>query len=133
MKKMNPVVHFEIPAENRQRIVNFYSEVFGWEAQMMGEEMGEYVVVTTSETDDNGRPKMAGTINGGFYLKSYAKPPHYPSVVIAVDDIDESIQRIKNAGGEVVDNPVDIPGVGKFVSFTDSEGNRLSILKPLMP
>ena len=66
---MNPVVHFEMPAENMQRISDFYAEVFDWQSQLMGEEMGNYIVVTTSETDDTGRPKMPGTINGGFYQK----------------------------------------------------------------
>jgi len=54
---------------------------------------GNYVVVTTSENDDIGRPKMAGTINGGFYLVKKDDPPHYPSVVIAVEDINESIKK----------------------------------------
>ena len=71
---MNPVVHFEMPAENMQRIADFYSKLFGWQPQMMGEEMGNYVVVTTSEADDSGRPKMPGTINGGFYPKHEGKP-----------------------------------------------------------
>jgi predicted enzyme related to lactoylglutathione lyase len=44
---MNPVVHFEMPAENMQRLTDFYNNVFGWQHQMMGEEMGNYVVVTT--------------------------------------------------------------------------------------
>ncbi len=97
---MNPVVHFEMPAENMQRITDFYNDVFGWQSQIMGEEMGNYVVVTTSETDDKGRPKMSGTINGGFYPKHEGKPPFCPSFVIAVDDINETIIKIKKANGK---------------------------------
>jgi uncharacterized protein len=52
---MNPVVHFEIPAEDRKRMVDFYTHVFGWRARMLGPEMGNYVVVTTTEVDDSGR------------------------------------------------------------------------------
>jgi len=129
---MNPVVHFEMPAENMQRISDFYAEVFGWQSQLMGEEMGNYIVVTTSETDDKGRPKMPGTINGGFYQKKESKPPYCPSFVIAVDDINESIIKIKRANGKIPGDPVEIPGIGTYISFIDTEGNRLSILKPLM-
>jgi predicted enzyme related to lactoylglutathione lyase len=129
---MNPVVHFEMPAENMQRMTDFYTEVFGWQSQMMGEEMGSYVVVTTSETDDKDRPKMPGTINGGFYPKHEGKPPYCPSFVIAVDDINESIKKIERANGKVLGDPVEIPGVGTYISFIDTEGNRLNILKPLM-
>ena len=131
MKKMNPVVHFEMPADDKKRMADFYSNVFGWQTQMMGKEMGNYVVVSTTETDKNGRPINPGAINGGFYEKQSAKPPHVPSVVIAVDNIEDHMRRIADAGGKVIDQPVDIPGIGKYVSFTDTEGNRVSILQPL--
>jgi predicted enzyme related to lactoylglutathione lyase len=65
MSKMNPVVHFEMPAENRKRMSDFYTKVFGWQTQQLGPEMGEYVVVSTTESGEDGRPKMTGAINGG--------------------------------------------------------------------
>ena len=132
MKKMNPVVHFEMPAEDTKRMTDFYTKAFGWDTQVMGDEMGNYVVVTTSENDDIGIPKMAGTINGGFYLVKKDDPPHYPSVVIAVEDIDESIKKVLAAGGKIIGEPVEIPTIGMYVSFIDTEGNRVSILQPSM-
>ena len=42
MSKMNPVVHFEMPAENRKRMAQFYTNVFGWKIQQLGPEMGNY-------------------------------------------------------------------------------------------
>ena len=128
--KMNPVVHFEMPAEDRTRMANFYSKAFGWQTQMLGPEMGDYVVVTTTESDDGG-PKHPGAINGGFFLKKDDWPSQSPSVVIAVDDIDKSMKTVKEAGGKILGDPMDIPGVGKYVSFVDTEGNRVSMLKPL--
>ena len=132
MKKMNPVVHFEMPAEDRVRMATFYSNVFGWQTQLMGEEMGNYVTVATSETDDKGRPKMPGAINGGFFPKRDDMAAQYPSIVIAVDDIKESIQKVTQAKGKVLGEPMEIPGVGQFVSFIDTEGNRASLLQPKM-
>jgi predicted enzyme related to lactoylglutathione lyase len=129
---MNPVVHFEMPAEDRKRMVDFYTKVFGWQAQMMGEEMGNYVTVTTSETDEKGRPKMPGTINGGFYPKREDWPAQYPSIVIAVDDIKEAIRKVTGAGGKVLGETMPIPGIGSYVSFIDTEGNRVSILQTLI-
>ena len=86
MTKMHPVVHFEMPAEDKNRMAKFYQEAFGWKTQMLGPEMGEYVVVTTAESDAKpGAP--AGAINGGFYSKRPDWPPQYPSIVIAVDDV----------------------------------------------
>jgi predicted enzyme related to lactoylglutathione lyase len=132
MKKMNPVVHFEMPAEDRQRMADFYSKVFGWETQMMGEDMGNYVLATTTERDPNTRmPITPGSINGGFYQKTPDMPSAYPSVVIAVDDVKASMKDILDAGGNVLGEPMDIPGVGAYVSFIDTEGNRVSILQPV--
>ncbi|HEY3369755.1 MAG TPA: VOC family protein [Prolixibacteraceae bacterium] len=130
MKKMNPVVHFEMPAEDRKRMAEFYNHVFGWQTQMLGEEMGNYVLVTTSDADENGRPKDAGMINGGFYPK-HEDAPH-PSLVIAVDDIKESMKDIELAGGKVLGEPMEIPGYGLYISFIDTENNRVSLMQPFM-
>ncbi len=130
---MNPVVHFEMPAEDKKRMSDFYTKVFGWKAQMMGPEMGNYVVVSTSEVDDKGMPKEPGRINGGFFDKS--KGNEHPSVVIAVDDIHAAMKNIEQSGGKIVGGskpgqPDDIPGVGLYIAFKDTEGNRVGILQP---
>ncbi|HWP12891.1 MAG TPA: VOC family protein [Ramlibacter sp.] len=126
---MNPVVHFELPYENRERVARFYQSAFDWQLQMLGEEMGNYVVATTAKTDAKpGAP--AGAINGGFYPKKPDWPAQYPSVVIAVPDVNAAMDRVTAAGGKVLGEPMDIPGVGRYVSFFDTEDNRLSILQP---
>ena len=127
---MNPVVHFEMPFENRERMANFYTSAFGWQTQMLGPEMGNYVLATTTETDETG-PKKPGAINGGFFSKNPDWPAQHPSIVIAVDDIEDAAKKIQDAGGQVLGEPMEIPGVGQYVSFTDTEGNRVSMLQPL--
>ena len=129
MSKMNPVVHFEMPAEDRKRMADFYTRAFGWRTQQLGEEMGNYVLVTTTDSDENG-PKKPGAINGGFFTKTNDMPAQFPSVVIAVDDIKASMAAVKQAGGKVLGEPMEIPGVGHYVSFFDTEGNRVSMLQP---
>ena len=128
-KDMNPVVHFEMPAEDRKRMAQFYTKAFGWQTEMLGPDMNDYVVVTTTESDDNG-PKTPGAINGGFFPKKEDWPAQYPSVVIAVDDIEVAMDKVSDAGGKVLGEPMEIPGIGQYVSFSDTEGNRVSMLKP---
>ena len=127
---MNPVIHFEMPAQDRQRMAKFYEKAFEWQTRMLGPDMGEYVVVTTTESDDQG-PKKPGAINGGSFVKDAKKPGQYPSVVIAVDDLDKAMKKVAQAGGKVLGDPMDIPGIGRYVAFTDTEGNRVSMMKPL--
>ena len=135
MKKMNPVVHFEMPASDRGRMTKFYETVFGWKTQQLGSEMGDYVVVSTTEVDEQNRPKIPGAINGGFFQKS--DDNQHPSVVIAVDDIRQAMEEVKAAGGVVIGGykkdgePDEIPGVGMYASFIDTEGNRVSLLQPI--
>lgn len=126
--KMDSVVHFEMPYEDKERLIKFYSQAFGWQMTKMGEEMGGYVTAATTETDANRMIRKPGAINGGFYPKDDNAP--CPSVVVAVDDIREGMKRVVAAGGKVLADPVEIPGIGLYVSFLDSEGNRLSLLQP---
>lgn len=126
---MNPVVHFEMPAEDRKRMSEFYAKTFGWKTEQLGPEMGNYVTVQTSETDERGFPKRPGMINGGFYDKTEEAP--VPSLVIAVDDIKEHVKKVQAAGGKILSDVMPIPGVGDFVTFLDTEGNRVSMLQPL--
>jgi predicted enzyme related to lactoylglutathione lyase len=130
---MNPVVHFEIPAEDTKRMSAFYTQAFGWRTQALGPEMGNYVLVQTTETDKNGFPKEPGRINGGFAAKS--KDFQSINLVIGVDDIREAMKKVAEAGGTVLGGqkpgePDEIPGVGLYASFIDTEGNRVGLLQP---
>jgi predicted enzyme related to lactoylglutathione lyase len=129
--KMNPVVHFEMPYEDCERLVEFYTQAFGWQMQKLGEDMGNYVTAATTETDENMMVKRPGAINGGFFPKKADWPAQYPSVVIEVDDIKEARKKVAEAGGTVLGDPMEIPGIGQYVSFTDTEGNRVGILQPV--
>ncbi len=129
---MDPVIHFEMPFDNRDRMAKFYQSVFGWATEKMGAEMGNYVMATTTESGKKG-PKKPGAINGGFFPKSADGPQPVPSIVIAVADIKRAMKKIAGAGGQVLGEPMPIPGVGSYVSFLDTEGNRCSVLMPLPP
>jgi predicted enzyme related to lactoylglutathione lyase len=131
---MDPVVHFEMPYEDRQRMADFYSKAFGWKAQLFGPEMGDYATVQTGPTDEKGnRPTEPGYINGGLFKRVDAKS--VPSIVISVKDIHASMKKAADAGAEVLGGqkgpgePDDIPGVGLYASFIDTEGNRIGMLQ----
>ena len=133
MSNMNPVVHFEMPYDGIEWPTSIQRLSVG-NHQLLGPEMGNYVVVATSENDEKtGRPRNPGVINGGFFART--KDTHYPSVVIAVEDIRQAMKKVLEAGGKVLGGqktgePDAIPGVGLYVSFLDTEGNRVSMLQP---
>ena len=126
--KMNPVVHFEMPADDRKRMIDFYTKVFGWKTQQLGHDMGDFVLANTTESVKNA-PKRIGTINGGFYQKT-GDVAQTTTVSIQVDDIKEHMKKIAAAGGRLSGEPMNTPGVGWFVSFFDTEGNRVNLIQP---
>ena len=48
---MNPVVHFEMPYRDAERASAFYHQAFGWSLQLLGPEMGHYLLATTATVD----------------------------------------------------------------------------------
>jgi predicted enzyme related to lactoylglutathione lyase len=137
----NPVVHFEMGYFDRERMKKFYDTAFGWKLNQLGPEMGNYVVAHTAETDDKGMVKTPGTINGGFYQKSDSPLSHAPSVVISVSDIKDAMAAVEASGGKILGamdehgkttmEPMMIPGIGLWISFQDTENNRVSLLQPV--
>jgi predicted enzyme related to lactoylglutathione lyase len=127
---MNPVVHFEIPMENEERAKKFYSDIFGWKLNKMGDEYGGYVMVQTGPTDEKGMPQRPAFINGGMVKRGAVKSP---VLVIAVEDCDATVEKAKSMGGKLVGEILDIPNVGRYAYVEDSEGNVIGVIKPIMP
>lgn len=99
--------------------------------QQTGPEMGNYLVAHTAETDENQMVKTPGTINGGFFGYKDEEGFNAPHVIISVENLEESMENVKQAGGKIAGIIMEIPGVGRYVSFKDSEGNIVGMLQPV--
>ena len=120
---MNKVVHFEIPADDLARAKKFYQETFGWQLQDVPDM--SYTMVKTTETDEKWMPKEPGAINGGM-LKRGSTVTN-PTFAIDVENIDEAVQKVKNAGGIIVREKETVGPMGFVAYFKDTEGNILSL------
>ena len=127
-----PVVHFEMPYDDADRVSQFYQAAFGWTMAPLGAEMNHYILAETTETQA-GRPVTPGTINGGLFPRKPDWPAQAPLVVIGVDDMDAAIKRVQDAGGKVHGEAQEIPGVGPYVAGQDCEGNDFAMLQPVRP
>jgi predicted enzyme related to lactoylglutathione lyase len=131
---MNPVIHFGMPAGDRKRVADFYAAAFGWQMKQFGPEMGNYILATTTESDEKSMPIKPGAINGGFFTRSEQDPS--PKITIQVDDIQDAMKKVVAAGGTVIGGrmpgspPEDMPGLGIFVNIRDTEGNAVSLMQP---
>jgi uncharacterized protein len=116
---MTRPVHFEILSENPERLVDFYREALGWEAATWNGPQ-KYWLVTTG-------PESAPGINGGIMHK------HFPQTVIntvGVESLEDTLARVKTAGGSLVLGPHDIPGVGRHAYCADPDGTLFGLLQP---
>jgi len=115
-----PVVHWEFWSEDPPRIADFYRTVFGWNIRPLP--ALNYQLV---------EPGGAGGINGGI-MKPQAGPwPAKLALYIDVDDLDRFSDKIRQAGGKILVDKMDVPGVGQLSLFEDPDGRVLGMWKQL--
>ncbi|QQR83061.1 VOC family protein [Candidatus Peregrinibacteria bacterium] len=132
MDQPNAIVHFEIPADDVNRAMDFYQKTFGWKFNKFDMPTDSstggdpYYGVITTELDEKGMAKTPGAINGGLMKR---KQPGQPFMnYINVDSIDESLETIKANGGTIYMPKTEIaPGMGWIACFIDPEKNMMGL------
>ena len=117
------VVHFEVPYDNAERAQSFYADVFGWRIQPMPEM--QYTIVSTGPATDEGMPAEPGYIGGGMGQRGELLSK--PVITIAVDDVNDALDRIRANGGSAIGEPIQVGEMGIAAYFEDSEGNRMGL------
>ena len=117
---MSRVVHFEIPADNPERVAGFYKKVLGWEIQKWEGPVDYWLISTGKETEPG--------IHGGIARKR-DRPASGILVTAQDDSVDECLKKIIAAGGSLVVPKRVIPGVGYQAHFRDPEGNVIGIME----
>lgn len=128
---MNPVVHFEIHAEDTEKMAAFYRAVLGWEITKWDNPAMDYWMVMSSPIN------TPGAINGGITKRMSAAPatgasPNAFVCTIAVDDVDAYAQKVLDNGGKVAMEAMDMPSIGRLGYYMDIEGNVFGLIKPLL-
>ena len=123
---MNKVVHFEIPFDDKERAMTFYTACFGW--QLEDFPAMQYVIARTVDVDEAQRPREPGAINGGLFARPAEAPA--PTIYVGVASVTEMLKKVQAAGGRVVTPHTPIPGMGAFARVADTEGNVLGLFEP---
>ena len=113
-----PVVHWEFWTEDPNRVSDFYKKVFDWEIRSIP--ALDYRLVETGGS---------GGINGGIMKPKQGPWPGKLALYIDVDDLEAYSKRIRENGGKVVVDSVDVPGVGQLSLFEDPDGRVLGMWK----
>ena len=120
---MPTVYHFDIPVDNADRAQQFYKDVFGWDMKKLNSQVDSKIELWMCETEDESGRKG---ITGGMM-----KRDSLPSVTnyILVNSIDEYTSKINHSGGKVTMHKTEIPHVGYFAMFLDSENNLFGLFE----
>jgi len=111
-------VHFEIPAEQPERAITFYKNVFGWTFTKWDGPMPYWLITTGPD----GQPG----INGGLMPKS---PEAMACNTIGVKSLNATIASVEKNGGKIIVPKMAIPGVGWLAYFTDTDGNVFGMME----
>jgi predicted enzyme related to lactoylglutathione lyase len=121
------VIHFEIPANNVEKLRKFYAGLFGWKIEKIPGPI-EYWTIGTVPVDEKMTPLRPG-VNGGLYKKE--RPENRPVNYISVESIDKCVEKVKALGGKIVQLKQEVPGVGWIAVAVDPEGNQVAMLQPM--
>ena len=112
-------LHFEIPAEDPQRAIAFYSNVFGWKFSKWDGPM-DYWVISTGQAPEPG-------IDGGLMPR---RDPNQPCVnTIGVANVDDAVASVLSHGGSIALPKMAIPGVGWLAYGKDTEGHIFGMMQ----
>ncbi|HYG10225.1 MAG TPA: VOC family protein [Pyrinomonadaceae bacterium] len=119
---MPRVIHFELSADDPERAVKFYDEVFGWKTQKWDGPQSYWLL----ETGDEGQPG----INGGLMKRADNPLPPFSTInTIDVPSVDDYTQKIEERGGKVVMPKGAVQGIGYIAYCEDTEGNIFGIMQ----
>jgi uncharacterized protein len=124
---MPRVMHFEIHAENPERAITFYTDLFGWEFKKWDGPMPYWLI----NTGPDGEPG----INGGLMNRMGPPPADGQAVnayvcTVGVTDLDGSVTKALGSGGTTAMPKMPVPGIGWLAYVKDTEGNILGMIQP---
>ena len=112
---MNHVIwHFEIPAEDVDKLKGFYEKLFGWKITK-AEGPFEYCLIET------------GGVGGG--MRKRGNPDDKINVHILVESVDEYSKKVEGLGGKILVPKQTIPGYGFVAYISDPQGNMFGIFE----
>jgi predicted enzyme related to lactoylglutathione lyase len=108
--------HFEIPVDDPDRAEKFYASVFGWTFDRYTGAPEYYGMATTGDTEPG--------INGALFQRRNGSET---TLTMSVDSIEEAIEHVTSAGGNVIQDKTPIPSMGWFATCEDTEGNKFGL------
>ena len=121
------IIHFEIPADDIEKLSKFYSELFGWKIEKTPGPI-DYWMIQTVQTYEKELP-IRPSVNGGMVKRQ--NPQHKPVNYIAVESVDDYSKKIEALGGKIIVPKMEVSGIGWWAFAMDPEDNQFAILQEM--
>ena len=124
------IVHFEIPADDIEKLKKFYMDLFGWTMNRYPGPTTYYMIGTVPVDEKTMMPLRPG-VNGGMYEKKNASSRELaiPLNYISVESVEEYSKKVMALGGKILVPKMEIPTIGWWALAEDPEGNRFGMLE----
>ena len=112
------VWHEQVSSDPKQA-QSFYTQLFGWDTEVFKPDVLDYTMISAG-----------GQSHGGFSkAMEGAPPPHWLSHV-RVENLDQTLDKVKSAGGKLVAGPFEMDDVGRMAIIADPQGAYVSAYQP---
>ncbi len=118
---MATITHVDISAVDPERAKKFYQDLFDWKIELLPGPMNYYLIETTDLNGQKG-------VGGGLSKRDKSQPAGMVNFM-GVKSIDESIIKVENLGGKIIQSKQSIPGWGYLVVCVDTENNRFGLFQ----
>jgi len=113
------ICHFELMSNDPAKSRAFYSQIFNWKFKDEPQ-MGGYTMI-----DTGGEP------GGGLFAKPAEVPKPSMNIYIQVQSIEETLGKVRRAGGKIISEKTQIPNIGYWAMFLDPDEICVGIFEPL--
>jgi uncharacterized protein len=112
------VWHEQVSSDPKQA-EDFYTRLFGWGTEIYKPGEADYTMISSG-----------GQSHGAFSkAMEGAPPPHWLSHV-RVENVDDTIEKAKKAGGKLAAGPFEMGEVGRIAIIADPQGAYISAYEP---
>src|SRR5919198_5526275 len=114
--RVGKFVWHEQVSDNPEQAGGFYTKLFGWGTEVFKPGEIDYTMISSG-----------GSTHGGFSKAMEGAPPPHWLGHVAVENLDETIEGAKNAGGKLAAGPFEMSEVGRMGILADPQGAYVAV------
>lgn len=126
--KHGEFIWYELLTDDSDAALPFYSALLGWQATDSGQPGMDYRILQARDPDTGEWLGVGGMLTLTDEMRQGGARPVWLGY-IGVDDVDQTLAGLVDAGGQVQMPATDIPDVGRIAMVTDPQGTPFYVMR----